>query len=63
MEKAPNKFMSVVYELYTIADGKETLEEQTGEERPFEFFTNCGDFAQIECRREIRRNRISRYLE
>ena len=31
--------MSVVYQLYTIADGKETLEEQTGEERPFEFIT------------------------
>ena len=39
MEKAPNKFMSVVYQLYTIADGKETLEEQTGEERPFEFIS------------------------
>ena len=31
--------MSVVYQLYTIADGKETLEEQTGEERPFEFIS------------------------
>ena len=39
MEKAPNKFMSVVYELYTVADGKDTLEEQTGEERPFEFIS------------------------
>jgi len=39
MDKAPNKFMSVVYQLYTIADGEKTLEEQTSPERPFEFIT------------------------
>ena len=39
MDKAPNKFMSVVYQLYTIADGEKTLEEQTSTERPFEFIT------------------------
>jgi FKBP-type peptidyl-prolyl cis-trans isomerase SlyD len=31
--------MSVVYQLYTIADGEKTLEEQTSPERPFEFIT------------------------
>ena len=39
MDKAPNKFMSVVYQLYTIADGEKTLEEQTSTEQPFEFIT------------------------
>jgi FKBP-type peptidyl-prolyl cis-trans isomerase SlyD len=39
MDKAPNKFMSVVYQLYTVADGEKTLEEQTSTERPFEFIT------------------------
>ena len=39
MDKAQNKFMSVVYQLYTIADGEKTLEEQTSPERPFEFIT------------------------
>lgn len=39
MDKAPNKFMSVVYQLYTIADGEKTLEEQTSPECPFEFIT------------------------
>lgn len=39
MDKAQNKFMSVVYQLYTVADGENTLEEQTGNDRPFEFIT------------------------
>ena len=42
MDKTPNKFMSVVYELYTVADGEKKLEEQTGTERPFEFITGFG---------------------
>ena len=42
MDKAPNKFMSVVYQLYTIADGEKTLQEQTGNDRPFEFITGFG---------------------
>ena len=42
MDKAQNKFMSVVYQLYTVADGETTLEEQTGDDRPFEFITGFG---------------------
>jgi len=42
MDKVPNKFMSVIYQLYTIKDGKSELEEQTSTERPFEFITGFG---------------------
>ena len=43
MEKPQNRFLSVVYELYTIApDGSHQLEEQTGSEHPFEFITGFG---------------------
>jgi FKBP-type peptidyl-prolyl cis-trans isomerase SlyD len=42
MDKAQNKFMSVVYQLYTVTDGENKLEEQTGTERPFEFITGFG---------------------
>ena len=43
MDKAQNKFLSVVYQLYTIAEnGEKNLEEQTGDERPFEFITGFG---------------------
>lgn len=42
MEQKNNKFMSVVYQLYTVTDGKKNLEEQTGEEKPFEFITGFG---------------------
>lgn len=42
MEQAKNKFMSVVYQLYTVTDGKSTLEEQTSTDRPFEFITGFG---------------------
>ena len=42
MDKAPNKFMSVVYELYTVTDGESTLQEQTSTEHPFEFITGFG---------------------
>ena len=39
MEETKNRFMSVVNQLYSIKDGKSELEEQTGDERPFEFIT------------------------
>ena len=39
MEEKKNKFMSVVYQLYSLTDGEKNLEEQTGDERPFEFIT------------------------
>jgi FKBP-type peptidyl-prolyl cis-trans isomerase SlyD len=42
MDKTPNKFMSVVYQLYTVVDGEKNLEEQTSTERPFEFITGFG---------------------
>ena len=42
MEKIPNKFMSVEYQLYTIVDGNKDLQEETGSERPFEFITGFG---------------------
>ncbi len=43
MEKSQNRFISAVYQLYTIAqDGSKHLEEQTGDERPFEFITGFG---------------------
>lgn len=42
MDKAPNKFISVVYKLYVVTDGEKTLQEQTSPERPFEFITGYG---------------------
>ena len=42
MDKVQNKFMSVVYQLYTVTDGENILEEQTGDDRPFEFITGFG---------------------
>ena len=42
MEEAKNKFMSVVYQLYTVNDGEKTLEEQTSTDRPFEFISGFG---------------------
>ena len=43
MDKPQNKFLSVVYQLYSIAEnGEKQLEEQTGDERPFEFITGFG---------------------
>ena len=39
MEEKKNRFLSVVYELYTEMDGRKNLEEQTGDEKPFEFIT------------------------
>ncbi len=42
MDKVKNKFLSVVYQLYTVKDGEKILEEQTGEERPFQFITGYG---------------------
>lgn len=42
MDKPQNRFLSVVYELYTVNEGEKTLEEQTGTERPFKFITGYG---------------------
>lgn len=42
MDKAPNKFLSVVYQLYDVTDGNRTLQEQTSTDRPFEFITGFG---------------------
>ena len=42
MDKPQNRFISVVYQLYTITDGQKNLEEQTSEERPFELITGFG---------------------
>ena len=43
MDKPQNKFLSVVYQLYSIAEnGEKHLEEQTGDEHPFEFITGFG---------------------
>lgn len=39
MEETKNRFMSVVYQLYSVNDGKSELEEQTGDDHPFEFIT------------------------
>ena len=42
MDKPQNRFLSVTYQLYTVTNGEKTLEEQTGEDRPFEFITGYG---------------------
>lgn len=42
MEEKKNRFISVVYQLYSIKDGENTLEEQTSTDRPFEFITGFG---------------------
>ena len=42
MEETKNRFLSVVYQLYSVKDGEKTLEEQTSPERPFEFITGFG---------------------
>jgi FKBP-type peptidyl-prolyl cis-trans isomerase SlyD len=42
MEETKNRFMSVIYQLYTVVNNEKTLEEQTGNDRPFEFITGFG---------------------
>ena len=43
MDKPKNKFLSVVYQLYSVAEnGEKHLEEQTSDLRPFEFITGFG---------------------
>jgi len=43
MENKQNKFISVSYQLYSIAaDGKKNLEEETQQGRPFQFITGFG---------------------
>ena len=42
MEENKNRFLSVVYQLYSIQDEESSLEEQTSPDRPFEFITGFG---------------------
>lgn len=42
MDNKENRFLSVVYQLYTDHDGKNELEEQTDPEQPFTFITGFG---------------------
>ena len=42
MDQTQNKFMSVVYQLYTVTNGEKALEEQTSTDKPFEFITGFG---------------------
>lgn len=42
MEKTENKYIAVNYRLYSVADGKKELVEQTSGERPFVFITGFG---------------------
>ena len=42
MDKPQNRFLSVTYQLYTVTNGEKSLEEQTSDERPFEFITGYG---------------------
>ena len=37
-----NRFITVNYQLYTVVEGKKKLEEQTSEDRPFQFITGFG---------------------
>ncbi|MCH5309428.1 MAG: FKBP-type peptidyl-prolyl cis-trans isomerase [Prevotella sp.] len=42
MDKLQHRFLSVVYQLYVVADGESTLQEQTSTDRPFEFISGFG---------------------
>ena len=42
MDKQQNRFLSVVYQLYTVENEERTLEEQTDSAKPFEFITGFG---------------------
>ena len=42
METKKNKFISVSYKLYAIADDKKELVEETSSDRPFQFITGFG---------------------
>ena len=42
MDKPQNRFLSVTYQLYTVANGEKSLEEQTSDDHPFEFITGYG---------------------
>ena len=42
MEEKKNRFLSVVYQLYSVKDGEKVLEEQTSADHPFEFITGFG---------------------
>ena len=42
MEKTPNKYIAVAYELYTVNDGKSELVEKASAEEPFQFLSGFG---------------------
>ena len=42
MENPTNKFISVVYDLFTVEDGQEHLVERTTEDLPFSFISGFG---------------------
>ena len=42
MGNIQNKYISVIYKLYTTEDGKETLVEEATTERPFDFISGFG---------------------
>mgnify|MGYP002856623516 CR=1 FL=1 len=42
MEKTTHRYIVAQYELYSTAEGKQTLEEATTEEKPFAFLTGFG---------------------
>jgi FKBP-type peptidyl-prolyl cis-trans isomerase SlyD len=42
MDKAPNKFISVSYQLYTVEGEKKSLIEQTQQGKPFQFISGFG---------------------
>lgn len=42
MEKTPNKYIAVSYELYTVNDGKSELVEKASKDEPFQFLSGFG---------------------
>jgi FKBP-type peptidyl-prolyl cis-trans isomerase SlyD len=42
MEKTPNKYIAVAYELYTVNDGKSELVEKASKDEPFQFLSGFG---------------------
>lgn len=42
MDKQPNKYINVAYQLYDVTDGEPTLIEQTSDDKPFAFLSGFG---------------------
>ena len=42
MEKTPNKYIAVAYELYTVNEGKSELVEKASKDEPFQFLSGFG---------------------